>query len=89
MGGVLLKLGDDLPPLRSPDAVGHRQLLPLLGGKIVRLMGIPGKKDGLSPVESIHHPPHHVGYNVSGLLRPQGTGDEVVLHIHNHQYIHM
>lgn len=41
------QLGDQLPAAAAPDAVGHRQLFPLLGLQIRRLMGIPGKEHRL------------------------------------------
>ena len=71
--GVLPKLVNDLPALRTFDTVRHRQLLPLLGLQIVRSVGIPGKQDRLSPVQAVHHAPHHIGYDVPRLRRSQGS----------------
>ena len=73
IGRVFLQLGDDVPSLTSPNAVRHRQLLPLLGLQIVRSVGIPGKQDRLSPVQAVHHAPHHIGYDVPRLRRSQGS----------------
>ena len=87
--GIRCQFANDLPALRSPDAVGHRQSSALLRVQIVRPVGVPGEDQLLSPGRAFRHPVHDPGDDRRSLRRTQRAADEIVLHIYDHQNVHL
>ena len=87
--GLILKLRDDLPSLRTLDTVGNRQVSPFLSLQIVSPVSIHGKNQVCSFFPGFPYLFRHISHDLNRFLCAQGSGHKIVLHIHHYkQFFH-
>ena len=82
------QLGRDLPAGGSFHTVDHRQILPLLGVRIIIPVGIPGKHHRISSLPVLSDLFRHCRHNFNSLRGTQSPINKIILHIDHNQYFH-
>ena len=77
--------GAGRPALGACDTVSRGQPTPLLRLQIVFLMGVKGEIDRAVKVQYRFH---NSGLDCLRLRAAESAGNEIVLHVHNDQYVH-